>query len=267
MARYSLRASNAYRDPWMEHARDVIESTYGVKVSAKQKSKDLLKFGRSNQVQTTDSTIMTLPTGIYQETYVSSNLITSIVSTATGDTETVVIEGHTVDGNGDFTFVVQSATLTGQTAATLSTPLARCTRIYNSDSTLLTGTVSVTEDDTYTTGVPNTPAGVHCQIAAGQQQSEKAGTTISSSDYWVLTGFYADCLEKTSTSVDVDLEIRLKGGVFRQVVDISCSTNHRGDFRFAPYLIVPPNSDVRLVARASAAGKQVSGGIMGVLLK
>lgn len=199
------------------------------------------------------------------ETYVASDLITSAVSTAAGDTEEVKIEGHTVS-NGVFTFVVQTLTLTGQTAATLSTPLARCTRIYNNNGTELTGVVSVCEDDTYASGVPNTPAGVHCQIRAGRQQSEKAATTISDLDYWVITSFYADTLEKTAASVDVDLEVRYAGKVFRQVANISCSTNHRANFGFKPYLVVPPNSDVRLVARASANGKDVSGGIEGVLL-
>jgi hypothetical protein len=154
-------------DPWIEHAKRVILADYGDTVTLEAKNKDLLKFGRHLAVQTTSTTLMTLPTGIYNETYVSTNIITSIVSTAAGDTESVVVEGHTVSG-GDFTFVSQTISLTGQTAATLATALARVTRVYNSDSTELTGTVSVCETDTYSSGVPDTPAGVHCQIRAGK---------------------------------------------------------------------------------------------------
>ena len=254
------------QDPWIEHAKRVIFADDGVHVSLEAKNKNLLKFGRSVQVQTSSTTIMTLPTGTFSEPYSTSDDITTIISTSTGDTETVVIEGHTLSG-GDFTFVTQSKALTGQTAASLDTPLARVTRVYNDSATELAGVISVTENDTFASGVPNTAAGVHLQIRAGQQQSEKCATTISSVDYWVITSFYADLLEKTAASADVDLEVRLSGKTFRQVADISCSENHRGVFEFKPYLIVPPNSDVRLRARANANGKDVSGGIEGVLLK
>ena len=254
------------KDPWMEHAKQVIFGDYAVNVSLEAKNKDLLKFGRHEDVQTTSTTLMTLPTGIYNETYVSTNIITSIISTSAADGETVAIEGHTISG-GAFTFVSQSKTLTGQTVATLGTALARVTRVYNNDTTELAGVVSVCENDTYAAGVPNTAAGVHLQIRAGEQQSEKAATTLSSADYWVVTSFYADMLEKTAASADVDLEIQLAGKVFRPVASISCSENHRGVFEFKPYLIIPPNSDIRLRARASAANKDISGGIEGSLLK
>ena len=257
--------SPAEKDPWMEHAKQVIFADYGVNVSLEAKNKDLLKFGRSVQVQTTATTLMTLPTGTYNETYVASDLINSIISTSTADGESVTIEGHTLSGS-NLTFVSQTKTLTGQTVATLGTALARVTRVYNNDGTELAGVVSVTETDTYASGVPVTPAKVHLQIRAGKQQSEKASTSLSSSDYWVITSFYGDVLEKTARSAEVVLEIRLFGKVFRQVASISCSENHRGNFNFKPYLIVPPNADIRLRAAASAAS-DISGGIEGSLLK
>ena len=252
-------------DPWMEHAISNIFADFGDDVSTENKNKDLLKYGRSTQVQTTTSTLMTLPTGTFTETYVSSNLINSIISTNTGDTEEVKIEGHTISGS-NLTFVVQTVTLTGQTAASLGTALARVTRVYNNDSTELAGTISVTETDTYASGVPDTDAKVHLQIRAGEQQSEKCATSISSSDYWVVTSFYADMLSKTAASADVDLEIRISGKVFRPVASISVSESHRAVFNFKPYLIVAPNSDIRMTARANANGKDISGGIEGTLL-
>ena len=250
----------------MEHAKQIIFADYGVNVSLEAKNKDLLKFGRHENVQTTSTTLMTLPASTYNETYVATNLITSIISTSAADGESVTIEGHTVASNV-FTFVSQTKTLTGQTVATLGTALGRVTRVYNSDTTELAGVVSVCEDDTYGSGVPVTAAGVHLQIRAGEQQSEKASTTLSSADYWVITSFYADVLEKVATSADVDLEIRLAGKVFRPIASISCSEGHRGNFNFKPYLIVPPNADIRLRARASANDRDISGGIEGSLLK
>ena len=254
---------------WMEHARNIIYQNYGDEVSIEEKGKDLIKYGRSEQVQTaTSTTLMTLPTGTFNESYVSTNSITTISSSSASDTEVVKVEGHTVDGNGDFTFVVQSITLTGQTQATLTTPLARCARLYNNGTNDLVGDIYVYQDDTSTAGVPNTGSKVHCEIRAGQNQSEKASTTLSQYDYWIVHGVYGDVLEKTAANAEIDLEIRLKGGVFRKAFDFSASNTSGGTFRIGrPYIIVPPNSDIRLRAKASANGTIVSGGIFGVLAK
>ena len=254
-------------DPWMQHAIDNIKADYGVDVRMEYKNKDLLKFGRHENVQTTKTTLMTLPSGIYNETFLSANSITSIISTSTADGETVTIEGHTSADGLTFVFVTQTKVLTGQTVATLDTALCRCSRIYNSSATELAGTVSVCETDTYASGVPVTPAGVHCQIRAGEQQTEKASTTISSVDYWVITSFYGDMLEKAAAFGEVDLEVRLSGKVFRPIADIGVGDTHNGRLEFKPYLVIPPNSDVRLRALVNANGKDVSGGIEGVLLK
>ena len=253
-------------DPWIEHAKQVILADDSVSVSLEAKNKDLLKFGRHLDVQTTLTTLMTLPTNIYNETYVAANSITSLISTSASDTTTVTIEGHTISGS-DLTFVVQTATLTGQTVVTLSTALARATRIYANAAVDLIGVISVCEDDTYSSGVPQIPAGVHLQIRAGTNQSDKASTSISSVDYWIVTAVYADMLNKTAAFGEVDLEVRLEGGVFRTIADMGVSDSHSGRIEFKPYLIIPPNSDVRLRAAVGSNGKDVSGGIEGVLMK
>lgn len=253
------------KDPWIEHAKRVIFADDGVQVSLEAKDKDLLKFGRNKLCNTTKSTIMTLPVGIDNETYVASDLITTIISDNAGDTEDVKVEGHTISG-GVFTFVAQTVTLTGQTAVTLATPLARVSRVVNVDSTDLTGRIYVCETDTFTSGVPDTDAGVHLIIEAGLNNSEKGATTLSDSDYWVITGFYSDCLEKVSTFGTIHLEVQEAGGVFINKIDISTSTGSRGEHIFKPYLIVKPNSDIRLRVSASAAGKDFSGGLQGSLL-
>ena len=78
----------------------------------------------------------------------------------------------------------------------------------------------------------------------------------------------AEIFTKASSFAEVDLEIRLKGKVFRQVAETSCSDSHAGLINFHPYIIVPPNSDVRLRAISDAAGgRDVGGEIHGVLLK
>lgn len=259
------RDSNIHIDPWMKHAIEVIKHDYGVDVSLQVKNKDLIKYGRNTSVGTSYETLWTCPAA--NETYLTDNLITHAISSSSSDSEVITIEGHTLSGD-NFTFVIQNLTLNGQTAVALTTPLARATRAYDTNGTDLVGTISITESDTYTSGVPDTAAKVHLNIRAGRNQSEKASTTISSADYWVITGFYADMLTKAAGFAEVVLEIRRYGKVFRENLSGSCSDAHRLDLKFQPYIIVPPNSDVRLRAISdSAGGIDISGGIIGALLK
>ena len=253
-------------DPWIEHAKQIIFAEDGVNVTMEAKNKDLLKFGRNQLVNTTKSTLMTLPAGTDNETYVSTNIITQISSSSGSDTNSVTVEGHTISG-GVFTFVTQNITLTGQTLKALDTPLARVTRIVNNSGTDLVGNIYVAQTDTLTAGVPDTDALVHLIVVAGINNSEKASTTLSNDDYWVVTGFYADCLEKTAATAIIYLEVREVGETFINKIDVAATTSFRGEHEFKPYLIVKPNSDIRLRSSANAAGKDVSGGIRGVLLK
>jgi len=251
-------------DPWIQHAIEVISGTYGDTVSIQAKDKDLLKFGRNQLVNTTKTTLMTLPVGTDNETYVGTNIITQISSSSGSDTGNVIVEGHTIAG-GVFTFVTQTITLTGQALKALTTPLARVSRVVNDGATDLVGNIYVAQTDTLAAGVPNTDAKVHLIVVAGVNNSEKAATTISNTDYWIITGFYADCLEKTAAFGIVHLEVREVGKTFINKIDIACSTNFRGEHKFAPYLIIPKNADIRLRATGNAAGKDISGGLGGVL--
>ena len=249
---------------WLQHAIEVIEGTYGDVVSVQAKDKDLLKFGRNKLVNSSKSTLMTLPTGTDNETYVSTNIITQISSSSGSDTGDVIIEGHTTSG-GVFTFVTQTITLTGQTLAPLTTALARVSRVVNDGSTDLVGNIYVAETDTLSSGVPDTDAKVHLIVTAGLNNSEKGATTISNNDYYIMTSFYADCLEKTAAYGIIHLEVREAGKTFINKIDIEASTNDSGDHAFKPYLIIPKNADVRIRISANAAGKDFSGGFQGVL--
>lgn len=262
----ALQTIAANGDPWLEHAKRIIKKDFGDVVSLEAKDKDLLKFGRSTQIQTDLTTIMTLPSGTYNETYVSDNTISVVSSSQVGDTTTLVVEGHTIDSDSNLTFVTQEITLNGQNQVSLTTPLARATRAYNSGSTDLTGDIYVYEDTNSAGGVPSNASKVHLMIAAGLNQSEKCSTSISNNDYWIVTKIYADILTKLSSYAEVLFEIRRKGGVFREVASISASDAHNGVLEFKPYIIVPKNADTRLRAKADVNGRDVSGGIVGTLL-
>lgn len=253
------------QDYFIKHAIDVIFATYGDVVSVEAKNKDLLKFGRNKLVDTVKSTLMSMPVGIDNETYVSTNIITKISSSNATDSNIVTIEGHTISG-GVFTFLSQQATLNGQSIVTLSTPLARVSRVVNDGSTDLVGAIYVYQTDTVTAGVPDTNIKVHLIVEVGLNNSEKASTTLSNTDYLILTEFYCDCLEKTSTYGTVHLEVREAGKTFINKVDISTSDTSRGLHEFHPFLIVPKNADLRIRITSSAVNKDFSGGFEGVLL-
>jgi len=252
-------------DPWINHAIRVIKEDYGVDVSLDSKDKNLLKFGRSEQIQTTKSTIMTLPTGIYNEAYLSSNLINTMSSSSAADTHDIILEGHTVDGSGDFTFVKQTLTGNGQNQVAF-TPLARVSRAYNANGTDLVGTHYFYETDTDTAGVPDTGIKVHMMIAAGKNNSEKSSTTLDQDTFWIVTAFHGTVLEKSDITGNFHIEFREKGSVFRELVDDGANgKGYSAHADFAPYLIIPANSDVRLRADSSLANKEFSGWINGVL--
>lgn len=258
---------NRTADQVFGNAIQQIKDVYGDIVSINKKKKTLLKFGRSSQVQTTATTLMTLPTGTFNETYVASNLITTVSSSSSSDSsQTLTIEGHTISGS-DLTFVTQTAALMGTSQVTLSTALARVTRAYvSSGSSDLVGTIYVYEDDTNAVaGVPDTDSGVHLMIPAGRNQSEKASTSLSSQDYWIITQLTAEMLTKANSFADVELQIRVVGSVFREQFTLSVSDSHRGVINLDPPIIVSKNSDVRLVGIADTNGRDVSGTINGYL--
>lgn len=262
-------AYERYYDDGLTVAIAEIASTYGDAVSVFDKSKTLLKFGRNTSVGTNalGYTLMELQGTERHETYVDTNIIDTVSSSSTSDTIDMVVEGHTISESG-FTFSVQTVTLNGRNKVTLGTPIARISRMYNDSATNLVGNVYVYEDGDITAGVPNTDSEVHLTVLAAKNQSEKSATTISSTDYWIITSMYASCLDKSSSVfADVELQIRLYNKVFRERTDVSCGSGESTIFNITPYLIVPKNSDIRLSAVASANSKDIAGGINGYLAK
>lgn len=247
-----------------------IESTYGDTVSVASKEKSLLKFGENPSVSTSRATIWYTGQDQANETYVADNTnsIDTISSSSGSDTEVVRVEGHTETGDNK-TFVVQTATLDGQNKVTLGTPLNRVTRVAHNDesSTDLVGEIYVYEDTTISGGKPTDTTKIHLTIPAGQNQSQKASTSLSSQDYWIVTRISAGNKNKTGTnSTDVRLEVRRQGGVFKPVSKpLIFVTGTEDDKSFLPYIIIPKNADVRLTAVSSASGQDIVGDIDGFL--
>ena len=243
---------------WVGYAESQVLGDYGDVVSVAQKRKSLTKFGSNSAVGT--SLVTVWDTG-GNETYCTDNLIDRVVSSSGSDTVQVTIEGHTISG-GVFTFVVQTATLNGTTPVTLATPLARASRAYNIGATDLVGDITVYESIATT---------VHLTLkgSAGFNQSNKAATTLSNTDYMFITSFTGEIRDKTAGTAELALEIREAGSVFRRKSDITVSSNGSTTFtqEFRPYLIVKKNSDIRIRAIADGASTSVGASWNSVLAK
>ena len=248
-------------DFWAEHAMREIYSAFGDVIEVQPGS--LLKFGSNFDLGTGWETVQSQGG---DEVYATANTITTISSSSASDTSVLAIEGHTIDGDGNFTFVTQTKALNGQNKVLLDTPLARCSRLYNNDGVLFVGNIYVYEDDTLTAGVPDTADKIHTVALVAEQQSQKCSTTVSNNQYWIITQGWASVNKRQSATVDFHLQVRQKGGVFRTRADVSLS-NASGshDISFHPYMIVPQNSDIRVRAQSSTASTSVSANLNGFL--
>jgi hypothetical protein len=261
------------------HAEEVVLSTYGDTVSVAAKAKDLTKFGTNSTVGTSYETVAQFQGTTANETFVSTNAIDAIVSSNAGDTQVIRVEGQTIDGSGNLTFVVQDATLNGQTSVLLGTPLARATRAYvkdsgtfNSPQAALAGVVSVYDNtDGESGGVPTTAAATKLLIEAGFTQSEKCATSVSANDYWFITEFSAGIGDAGGSANRVTFRLESRsvtgGGVWRpfgRVLVVNVDQNGR-TFTPVPYLIVPKNSDVRVVAKTNSNTAEVFAEVRGML--
>lgn len=233
------------------HALWQIEDTYSDKCWVKPKG--LRKFGRNGDLDTGVEEMIWLLGGI--ETLPTGNTINTVVSDDAGDDQTVTIEGHTLS-DGELTFVSQSVTLNGTTNVTLATPLARAVRLINTGTTDFAGTVTVFVDGGAT----------HLSSSGGNNQSLKAATSISDTDYWIITSWTCSVRRASQAVVDFKLQHSPVGGVFRtQATATVARDSGTVQIIFDPPLIVPKNHDVRVLATSSANNTQADSAINGYL--
>ena len=282
MATRELRGNRDWtQDEWTNHALREIFNTYGDVVSTVTKAKSLSKFGITrNSDSGVKTTIADFQGAVVNETFETTNAIDYIISTSANDTGIITLEGNTIDADGNLAFVVQDATLTGQTRAALATPLARCTRMTVKDGTFaspsvdLQGIVSayVGTGGQSGAGVPSVDAAVKNRIRGdlGRNQTDKCATTVSSTDYWLIRELHCGLEQSAGATVnaDFDLEVRRLGGVWKPVgvqVNMRTSTNPFENVQLVPYVIAPPNSEVRMVIVSDGTNVQAEARIEGIL--
>jgi hypothetical protein len=268
-------ALETYYNEDITQAIKQIHSTYGDVVSVNDKQKSLIKFGRNANISTTVSTIQQFTGTEVHETYTNTNSIDSVVTSDATYTGTVKIEGHTID-SGNLTFVSQTATLTGETPVTLTTPLARATRlVYNTSDTLASNSENIyvyESGGTVTAGVPQTDSDIHILLNGEWGQSQKCSTSISSTDYWLITKVYGGVLRQQTRTVDISLQIRKVDTTpwgWRTLFSLPVSTNGSDWFSIdaPPVFVIPKNHDVRMIAESSGTSTAVIGGMAGYLAK
>ena len=266
-------------------AEAVVLSTYGDTVSVERKAKNLSKFGINFTVGTTFETVGQFQGTTANETFTSTNSIDRVSSDNTSNNGLVVqIEGHTIDGSGNLTFVVQEATLgtPATTPVTLPTPLARASRMFpkasgtfNAPQGDVVGNVYVFDNTAATgttAGVPDVAAATKLMLV-DQNQSQQCATSISSTDYWFITSIDAGIGSAggNAARVLVRLETRdvANGGVWRPLGrDLNIDIDQNGvQQEESPYLIVPKNHDIRVRALTDANTASVFAEIRGVLAK
>ena len=259
---------NSADDFFIRHAIEEIDRTYGDRVRPKAKS--LFKFGKNLAVGTSLETVW--ETG-GTETYVTTNAIDTVSSSATEDTAvTLYLEGHTVTGTGtdaQFGFTSQLVELNGRNKVLLATPLARVSRSYVTSGTLV-GDVYIAEDDTLTNGVPQTQSKIHLGVyhaTNGDSQSFKAATTLSNDDYLMVTSVIFSVGKKTTATVDFSVEVRSVGSIFLPKFQASLNTTGNDSIQIdaKPYFIVPKNADIRIEALASTTNVEADAMFIGIL--
>lgn len=253
-------------DGRLVQAEREIQRYLGDVVSVDKKAKSLIKFGKSAPLTT--GGLQTVWSLGGNESYLSSNGITHVCSSSASDVYELYLEGHTVTGSGQdqqFTFVTQTVTLQGQTPVALTTPLARCSMMANNNGVEFVGRITAFENTPVVNGVPSDVTKIHDQIEAGFQQSFKAATTFSNSDYYILTGGFGSVSLKQDAAVDFYLEVREAGKVFIQRAAISATTGGPWQVELDPAVVIPKNADIRITCETSTQGAVVFGVFKGYL--
>jgi hypothetical protein len=282
MKRIDGNASGLSLGADIDLAQRVVFTTYGDTVSVFKKGKNLNKFGTNSAVGTAFETVAQFQGTTADETFVSTNLIDSVVSSSTSDTtQTIRVEGHTIDVSGNLTFTVQDAILTGQTEVTLATPLARCTRMsvkasgtFNTTPAALVGIVAAYDNtDGISAGVPSTAAATKCLIEAGETQSQKCATSVSSTDYWFITTVDAGVGVAGGNAARILIRVEFRdvanGGAWLPLGrDLTLDIDQNGvQQQESPFLIVPKNHDVRVRAKTDSNTAAVFAELRGFLAK
>ncbi len=254
-------SDGAISDFWVALAIQEIFETYGHRVKVGRKS--LRKYGRDTDLDDTAGAFVHVSALGFTENYLSSNLITHAVSSSGSDTGSLYIEGMVLSG-GNFRFVTQTITLTGQTKAPLTTALARVTRVRYLAAATNAGNIYVMEDEAVSSGVPTDLNDAHLLCPIGAAASLKAATSIAANNYFILMYWRANIARQTSTVADFELLVRQLGGSFIAQDSGVAAQGAPHILDNPPYRIIPPNSDIAVACANGTANVTVNASFGGI---
>lgn len=193
-----------------------------------------------------------------QNTYTWSTTadIDTITSDSNSDTHDIYIDG--LDAN--YEPVQQTVTLTGQTAATLDTPLMRINCMRNLTGTATLGTIYVwVSGGGSTLGVPNTAADIRSTIQLINGFSNERCTLSIYTIPAGKTGYivFGKTTVSDSKAVEIIFRGRLVGGVFSTEHHIDIVADNY-DYFFKLPLKMPEKSDLQVLAKVDSGTAEVS---------
>ena len=226
------------------------------------------KFGENNDITTSsDPEDVWDGGGVYN--FSSTADIDSIVSSEDTDTQDIYISGL----DASWEVVNQTITLTGETAAALTTPLIRVYRAVNMGSSDIAGQVYVFTTETSATdnaGVPNDLAEVRAQINNGNNQTLMCIYTVPSGKTGYFWGGYVTMATTgvQAQTAEFTWRARLFGGVFsvKSKIVVSGGGSSWWQYTYKLPLALPEKTDVLIRCNEVSATMGVSGGFS-VLLK
>jgi hypothetical protein len=176
------------------------------------------KFGRAPDFDTGDGEVTVWDgandalTNEMQYNYSATAIIDSLVSSNSGDTQAIKVEGL----DSSYALVTQTITITGQTRKALDTNLIRVNRLINVGSTDIAGNVYCYEDTALTAGVPIDTTKIRAIIVDGSNQTEMAVYTVPAGKTGYLRQWFASSSgAKKTTNYLTKLKARPFGQVFQ----------------------------------------------------
>ena len=188
--------------------------------------------------------------------------ITQLSSDDPTDDQDVLIQG--LDENWEE--VIQTVTLTGQTAATLTTPLIRAYRMVNMGSTDMAGNVYLTTTGTELSGgepVSGQEGGIRAMIRNGNNQTLMCIYTVPAGKTAYFLSGYVTTGKSSNNSATFSWRARPFGGVFQvksrlAVIGTGSST---WDYHYGVPPALPEKTDVKIVCEeVESNNNDVSGG-------
>jgi len=222
-------------------------------------------FGFNPEIDTTsDPEDVWAQGGTY--TYLSTAQTLYVSSSDSGDDQTITIEG--LDANWDRQTVTVS--LNGTAQAAISGTWIRINKAYNSDSTTYAGDVYIAETDTLTSGVPDTASKIKAKMTSTSQQTQLSHYSIPRNYTGYMFHWWGDLLGNSNADVDIELQVRLTGSVFRTRDNAGLAGAGTSHFQhqFDLPIPYPAKTDLKVVVRETDAnGTAVGAGYQLLLIK